>query len=373
MPRGSEEPSFDCAKARSAASRIICADGELARLDRELGVAFQKRKAQISASDQPRFVADQLAWIRDRNTRCDLEGKSNAPIEGLASSKPCMVSVIRERIAFLTQSGSAGAAPPQEPLALLPAAGSETAVLPQGEIAALRAKLFSLWSPPATNVPNPYDVKIRIRLNRDGRLAEPPIVLTNGQTPLFAATRESAVRAIVQAQPFDMLSPATYDAWKEIEVNFAPREGLARTEPTMAPAAVQPPSYTQTAGYKQVTVRDLILDGKVYAANETKVSVSGFYHAQSRQNERLYNSYDDFMMHTLNPSAFGYVEALNVGLITEDGSRTMREYLLGARCGVAGCGVTILGHVGECVETNAFGRTAHDLCLLAEDMRSAEQ
>jgi uncharacterized protein YecT (DUF1311 family) len=90
VPRGNEKPSFDCAKAKTAAARLICADGELARLDGELSVAFQKWKA------------DQLAWIRDRNTRCELDGKNSAAIEVLASSKRCMAARIQERIAFLT-------------------------------------------------------------------------------------------------------------------------------------------------------------------------------------------------------------------------------------------------------------------------------
>ena len=33
VPRGNEKPSFDCAKAKTATARLICADGELARLD----------------------------------------------------------------------------------------------------------------------------------------------------------------------------------------------------------------------------------------------------------------------------------------------------------------------------------------------------
>src|SRR5271170_5394108 len=37
VPRGNEKSSFDCAKAKTAAARLICADGELARLDGELG------------------------------------------------------------------------------------------------------------------------------------------------------------------------------------------------------------------------------------------------------------------------------------------------------------------------------------------------
>jgi colicin import membrane protein len=41
---------------------------------------------------------------------------------------------------------------------------------------------------------------------------------------LFEATRDSAVRAVFQAQPYDMLSLTTYDQWKEIDINFDPRE-----------------------------------------------------------------------------------------------------------------------------------------------------
>jgi uncharacterized protein len=126
VPRGSEQPSFDCSKARTAAARLICADGELARLDGELGTAFQNRKAQLSPTDASAFVSDELAWIRDRNTRCDLVGKNDAAIEVLATSKPCIASAIQQRIASLLQSESAsGPITPsqQEPMALTPPSG----------------------------------------------------------------------------------------------------------------------------------------------------------------------------------------------------------------------------------------------------------
>jgi uncharacterized protein YecT (DUF1311 family) len=96
-----DQPSFDCATAKMAAARLICADAELARLDRELGAAFQKQKLQVFPPDQSRFIADELAWIKDRNTRCGLVGKNDSVIATLASSKPCLLDAIRERIAFL--------------------------------------------------------------------------------------------------------------------------------------------------------------------------------------------------------------------------------------------------------------------------------
>jgi hypothetical protein len=100
------------------------------------------------------------------------------------------------------------------------------AQMSQSELDALRAKLISLWNPPAavSAHPDQYVVTIRIRLTRDYRLDGQPVVLTGGDGPLFDATRDSALRAVFQAQPYDMLSPSTYDQWKEMDINFDPRE-----------------------------------------------------------------------------------------------------------------------------------------------------
>jgi uncharacterized protein YecT (DUF1311 family) len=203
VPRGTEKPSFACISARTAAARLICADRDLARLDSVLSVAFQSRRAQIAAPDQSRFVAKQLAWLRDRNTRCELvDGKSKAAIEELAPSKPCMMNAITERTTFLAQTtdpsiASSGRA--QQPLSLLPpgiASPSESDAMPPIDIAALRKKLISLWSLPTSVASDPYHYvfKIRIRIGRDGRLIGPPIVLTNPKGPLFDAVRDSATR-----------------------------------------------------------------------------------------------------------------------------------------------------------------------------------
>jgi colicin import membrane protein len=111
-------------------------------------------------------------------------------------------------------------------VASLGAPTGHAAHLSQSELDALRAKLISLWNPPAAVSvhPDQYVVTIRIRLARDHRLVGQPEVLTSGDGPLFEATRDSAVRAVFQAQPYDMLSLTTYDQWKEIDINFDPRE-----------------------------------------------------------------------------------------------------------------------------------------------------
>jgi colicin import membrane protein len=97
--------------------------------------------------------------------------------------------------------------------------------LSASEIDALRAKLMALWNPPV-GIQNPQDlvIRIRIRLGRDGRLSAPPMVLSSGTGQVFTSARDSAVRAVFQGQPFDMLKPDHYDTWKDIEVTFDPKD-----------------------------------------------------------------------------------------------------------------------------------------------------
>jgi hypothetical protein len=119
----------------------------------------------------------------------------------------------------------------------------------------------------------------------------------------------------------------------------------------------------EARGYKHVTVKDLLLDGRTYAQNETKIAVSGFYKAYGSHNERLYGSDSERALAEQTANRTG-----SIGMISENGSRTLREYLL--RCSsYGGCNVTILGHIGQCTETNTFGVATHDVCLVAEDMR----
>ncbi|MCK0198336.1 TonB C-terminal domain-containing protein [Ancylobacter sp. 6x-1] len=109
--------------------------------------------------------------------------------------------------------------------AALGATTGSAARLSQTEIDALRARLMSLWNPPAgASNPEELIVTVRIRLNQDGTLAAPPQVMTSGGSSFFMSARESAIRAIFRGQPFDMLSPSKYDSWKDIEITFDPRD-----------------------------------------------------------------------------------------------------------------------------------------------------
>jgi colicin import membrane protein len=91
----------------------------------------------------------------------------------------------------------------------------------QNELDALRARLKQNWSvPPA---PEKIVISMRIRLTPDGRLASPPQVMTRGSGPAYEAFRDSAVRAVLVSQPFNMLRRETYETWREIDVDFDER------------------------------------------------------------------------------------------------------------------------------------------------------
>ncbi len=100
----------------------------------------------------------------------------------------------------------------------------QSAQLSQTELDALRARLAQLWNPPAgASNPEELVVRIRVKFKPDGTLEGGPMVLTSGQTMLFMASRDSAVRALLRGQPFNMLKPESYEQWKDIEITFDPR------------------------------------------------------------------------------------------------------------------------------------------------------
>ncbi|MES1156000.1 MAG: cell envelope biogenesis protein TolA, partial [Pseudorhodoplanes sp.] len=67
-------------------------------------------------------------------------------------------------------------------------------------------------------------IRISVVLGRDRRLVGAPRVISSGQGFMFESARDSAVRALYRAQPFDMLRAETYETWHEMEITFDPRD-----------------------------------------------------------------------------------------------------------------------------------------------------
>jgi hypothetical protein len=99
------------------------------------------------------------------------------------------------------------------------------AQLSQSEIDALRQRIRECWSPPpgVDSDSNIY-VELRVLFRPDGSLAQEPVVVAGSASPLGPALAESGKRALLQCQPFTMLKPEHYAQWRDITVNFNPRE-----------------------------------------------------------------------------------------------------------------------------------------------------
>jgi hypothetical protein len=108
----------------------------------------------------------------------------------------------------------------------LKGAGAQTS-LTMSEIDALKAKLAKCWNVPV-GAPDPAAlvVPIRFHLNQDGTLAGAPELLSQGRMgdPYFRAAADSAMRAVHICGPYTDLPADKYEDWREITINFDPRE-----------------------------------------------------------------------------------------------------------------------------------------------------
>ena len=106
------------------------------------------------------------------------------------------------------------------------ALGAQSGSAPQlsmSELDALRRKIEQCWNVlPGAGNSDRVVVELRVLFREDGTLAATPKVLNPQNAPGFQAVAESAIRAVIQCQPYTMLSPAKYDVWKDIEMGFIP-------------------------------------------------------------------------------------------------------------------------------------------------------
>jgi outer membrane biosynthesis protein TonB len=109
-----------------------------------------------------------------------------------------------------------------------PALGSTTGSAPTlsaSETDLFKRRLRDCWDVPvALRDIDQVTVPIIIRFKIDGTLASPPEPENKSRDPKIQALTESAVRAVIRCQPYTMFSRSKYEAWKEIAVNFNPKD-----------------------------------------------------------------------------------------------------------------------------------------------------
>lgn len=101
--------------------------------------------------------------------------------------------------------------------------GRSAATLTLSEMDALRAQMQRCWTPPiGLAAAETLVVTVQIRLSIDGNV-ENIQRIGGGIGPLYDVAADAAQRAVLQCQPYRLPS-AKYDAWKDVQVNFDPRD-----------------------------------------------------------------------------------------------------------------------------------------------------
>jgi len=131
--------------------------------------------------------------------------------------------------ALLDKSKPTGSTRSQEPAPQQPPTlgGQTDARVDQmmlSELDALRARLAQCWNIQLAP-PDPSDLRVRVKmfLNPDGTLNQPPMIVEARPNEFGRSAAESAVRAVRRCAPYT-LPAEKYDTWREIIVTFDPRE-----------------------------------------------------------------------------------------------------------------------------------------------------
>src|ERR1044072_2330547 len=109
-----------------------------------------------------------------------------------------------------------------------PSLGTATgraAALSQNEIDALLSRLRDCWHVPI-GLAEVRDliVTVRILFNKDGSLSAEPRLMNHASHPAFTAASEAALRAVRTCAPYTFLPVAKYEIWKDLVIDFDPRE-----------------------------------------------------------------------------------------------------------------------------------------------------
>jgi len=88
----------------------------------------------------------------------------------------------------------------------------------------LRKRLQGCWTIPPGAREAQLIVKVHFALNADGTVSGVPEVMNGSADPLFQATAQSAVSAVMDCQSYDFLPADKYDLWRDITINFNPNQ-----------------------------------------------------------------------------------------------------------------------------------------------------
>ncbi len=102
--------------------------------------------------------------------------------------------------------------------------------LSMSERDAIMSQIARCWSVPA-GAKDAYTlvVTLSVQLNQDGSLVAVALAKDQGRygsDPFFRAAADSAIRAVKRCSPLKSLPPEKYGTWKDLELNFDPKDAL---------------------------------------------------------------------------------------------------------------------------------------------------
>jgi uncharacterized protein YecT (DUF1311 family) len=209
-------PSFDCARARAWDERQICAQADLAELDRRIAAAWRAVTERATPDQRAQLQAQQRAWLAERRA---CEGPQ------AREAQSCVRRVMRARARDLeaavagggsgTSSSGAAADPAKPPPAAVPATTA---------LAAVTCPATTGWAAPricATPGMRDLDAAVvRDAAAARARFASQPVALTEIEALLtrYMADREACARAPGRV-PVDCLQ----ETMEEIRVTLRQR------------------------------------------------------------------------------------------------------------------------------------------------------
>jgi uncharacterized protein YecT (DUF1311 family) len=101
-PRTVELPSIDCNRTNEPVEDLLCADADLAEWDGRMGKLYRNKMARLSGDDQHLLRQRQRDWIKNRDSYCKVPKAGNWSPEEMAPEKPCILEMIKQRVAELT-------------------------------------------------------------------------------------------------------------------------------------------------------------------------------------------------------------------------------------------------------------------------------
>jgi hypothetical protein len=189
----------------------------------------KQREAFAREEPKPDPIADAIK--RDQAKRPEPKQATPTPPKKPEPPKPQHkfdASQIQQRLALLDKRDPQRRAATGDTLNTTPSLGVPTgsaATLSQSEIDALRARLRDCWTVPVGLAEaRDLTVTVRIQFNKDGSLSTDPQLMNHGTHPAFQAASESALRAVRRCAPYTFMPPAKYEAWKDVIVDFDPRD-----------------------------------------------------------------------------------------------------------------------------------------------------